>query len=285
MPQANLLAVGNELLSGEIRDLNLYTLSRRLTRMGFKVLGAVVARDTTQSISDSLAFLLAQGPDVLICTGGLGPTEDDLTLAALAAALDRPLILDPEARRLVEIHYEQLLAQGYLEHRGPEAARAKMARIPQGATPLPNPMGTAPGIRLEHEATRIYVLPGVPKELDAIFEETLVPELRSAFDLGGWAEKSLRVHVDDEALVASPLEEVRGRHPDVYLKSLAQPFPSAGREGLRIIAAAQASDVERAQDAVRVALADLRRTLEEAGLRVSLAEELADRAGSSGGAA
>lgn len=276
MPEASLLAIGNELLSGEIRDLNLYTLSRRLTRMGFKVLGAVIARDTRESIADSLAFLLAQGPDVLICAGGLGPTEDDLTLAALSEALDRPLTLDPDARRLVESHYDNLLDRGYLDHRGPEAARAKMARIPQGATPLHNPVGTAPAVRLEHDAARIYVLPGVPKELDAIFEETLVPELQRTFDLGGWAEEALRVHVDDEAAVAAPLEEVRERHPDVYLKSLARPFPSAGREGLRIIAAAQAPDAERAHDAVRAALADLRRTLEQAGLLVSSAEEAAD---------
>ncbi len=268
MPNCNLLAIGNELLNGEIRDLNLYELSRQLTRLGFLVAHAVIARDTPESIARSLTFLLNPPPDVVVCCGGLGPTEDDLTLDALARSLGRPLEQSTQARRLVEAQYDNLLAQGYLEQQGPEAARVKMARLPEGATALPNPIGTAPGVRLQVEGTLVFVLPGVPAELNAIFAESIVPELRRTFRLGVWAQRALRVHVDDEAEVAAPLRQVSREFPDVYLKSLAQPFPAAGREGLRVIASTYGNDGMAADRVVRDALEKLRGILTTAGYRV-----------------
>ena len=258
MPRCSILAIGNEVLNGEIRDLNLYTLGRGLTHP-----------DTPESIARGLAFLLAQEPDVVVCCGGLGPTGDDLTLSAIAEALDRPLVDDPRARELVEAHYDQLLERGYLQQRGPEAARAKMARLPEDSEPLPNPIGTAPGVRMTTGKTVMYVLPGVPAELNAIFSATIVLELHERFRIGGFAERAIRVHVDDEADVAVPLEEARQRHPNVYLKSLARPFPSAGQEGLRIIATTHAATAAAATATADAAIADLRNTLEQAGLRTN----------------
>lgn len=269
MPTVNLLAIGNELLNGEVRDKNLFTLSRALTRLGFGVVRAVVVRDTPDPIAAALNFALTPPPDVLFCCGGLGPTEDDLTLAALAQALGRPLALHPEAQALVERHYDRLLALGQLDHRGPAAARRKMATLPQGAQPLPNPVGTAPGVKVQHDATGIYVLPGVPSELEGILTESVIPELKARFDLGAWAQEALVVHCEDEAEIAQPLREVVHRHPAVYLKSLAKPFPEASAEGLRVIATTTAEDAGTAQQAVHEALADLRDTLESAGFRVS----------------
>jgi molybdopterin-biosynthesis enzyme MoeA-like protein len=257
------------LLNGEIRDLNLYTLSRRLTRLGFTVTRVAISPDLPESIEESLTFLLAHEPDVVICCGGLGPTEDDLTLRAISGALGRPLVRNAAARQLVEQHYDHLLKQGYLRHRGPEAARAKMATLPEGAQPLYNPIGTAPGAMLDIGNTRLYVLPGVPAELEAMFDHAVAPMLHEKFGAHTFAELELRVHVDDEAEAAAALEQARGRHPNVYLKSLAQPFPSAGREGLRIIATAQAENRQTAEAAVSEALSDLRKALEQAGLRVS----------------
>lgn len=269
MPNCNLLAIGNELLNGEIRDLNLYHLSRRLTRLGFLVSNAVIARDTHESIARSLTFLLTPPPDVVVCCGGLGPTEDDLTLDALARSLGRNLVQNPQAQHMVETQYDYLLAQGYLEQRGPAVARAKMARLPEGAAPLPNPIGTAPGVRLCVERTLIFILPGVPAELDAIFAESVVPELRRIFRPAVWAQRAIRVHVDDEAEVAAPLLKVSHDFPDVYLKSLAQPFPAAGREGLRIVASTYGEDSAAADRVVQNALAELRDILAAAGFRVA----------------
>ncbi len=198
MPTCSLLAIGNELLNGEIRDLNLYTLSQSLTHLGFCVNQAVIVRDSPASIGSGLGYLLASRPDVVLCSGGLGPTGDDLTLQSLAQYLGRDLVLNAEARRMVEAQYDQLIAAGYLEQRGPEAAREKMARLPDGARPLPNPVGTAPAVCVEAQDTILYVLPGVPAELDAIFAASVVPELQQRFSSAS-GPTALRVFVDDEA--------------------------------------------------------------------------------------
>ena len=268
MPTASLLAIGNELLNGAVRDTNLFSLSQHLARMGFTVEYATMVRDIPRKIADVVLFLLAQHPDVLLCSGGLGPTEDDLTLSALAEALRVPLTLNSAAANLVEHHYDRLLAQHYLAQRGPTFAREKMATLPRGAQPLPNPVGTAPGVKLEHQGTVIYVLPGVPAELEAIFAASIVPELAHRFAPGVSVESTMLVYCDDEADLAIPLRDVTRRHPAVYLKSLAKPFPAAGAEGLRVIAVAVAATSGEARAASRATLDDLRRTAEAAGLSV-----------------
>jgi molybdopterin-biosynthesis enzyme MoeA-like protein len=145
-----------------------------------------------------------------------------------------------------------------------------MATLPQGAHPLFNPVGTAPGVKLEHKGMLIYILPGVPAELKAIFDASIMPELHSRFELGVGVKQALIVHCDDEAEVAPYLREVTHRHPQVYLKSLAKPFPSASKQGLRVIAAASAESSDTAQRKVDLALADLQRVVTAAGMRVSL---------------
>jgi nicotinamide-nucleotide amidase len=283
-----LLAIGNELLNGEVRDKNLFTLSQTLTRLGIVVELAVIVRDDPDAIAALLHLMLAHQPssrvipsaasesretrgydlDVLIISGGLGPTQDDLTLDAIAQALHLPLVENAEARHLVEAHYQRFLAMGYLHHQGPEAARRKMSTLPQGATPLPNPVGTAPGVCLEYADTLIYCLPGVPAELEAIFADTIEPELRERFTTGVWRETSLLAICDDEASAAAALREVAERHPDVYLKSLARPFPAAHHEGLRIVLATNAPDEAEAQSRLDKAEADLRQALDAADIGI-----------------
>ena len=101
MLSACLLAIGNELLNGEIRDLNLHVLSRRLTQLGFTIHHAMMTRDDPQLLGTALRFLLTAAPDILMCSGGLGPTQDDLTLAVIAETFARPLELNPEALEMV----------------------------------------------------------------------------------------------------------------------------------------------------------------------------------------
>ncbi|MGC9358616.1 MAG: hypothetical protein ACP5GX_12145, partial [Anaerolineae bacterium] len=157
---------------------------------------------------------------------------------------------------------------GHLRKRGPERARRKMATLPSGAQPLPNPIGTAPGVHLEHEGTLIYVLPGVPEELEAIYAQSVEPALRHHFETGAWIEGDIVVQCSDEAQVADVLREVTPRHPEVYIKSLARPFPHAGKSGLRILAAARADQPITAQEEVERALNDLTLTLERADIPV-----------------
>ncbi len=267
-PQVCFLAIGDELLTGEVQDSNLFTLSRRLTHAGFFVREARLIRDNREQIAAQLSVLLAYPPAVIIISGGLGPTDDDRTLDGVSQALDRPLEEHEVARRYVEEQYAALLASGEVRREGPEKARRKMSTLPAGATPLPNPLGTAPGVRLEVEKTLIYCLPGVPDELEAIYENSIAPELQRRFAASSYAESYLVVDCVDEAEVAAPLEAVHDRHPDVYLKSLARAFSDASEEGLRIIATASAAQKAQACSAVERALRDLQRALEEVGIEV-----------------
>ena len=269
---AALIAIGNELLNGTVRDLNLYMLGRQLTQLGFTVGPAVIVRDEPHRIVDTIHALWSRSPSIVVSSGGLGPTEDDLTLSAIAKALNRPLEENEEARRMVERHYDRLLDRGHLKNRGPEAARTKMAMLPRDATPLYNPVGTAPGIRITHDDVHLYVLPGVPKELEAMFAESVLSDIQRHFTLDTWAERALIVHCDDEADIAGPLQSVANCHPNVYVKSLAKPFPAASQEGLKVITAASAPSEEAANRAVEEALSDLRRRFQDAGFDVTKPE-------------
>jgi len=124
-----------------------------------------VVKDVVAAIKGSLARL----PDILIITGGLGPTIDDRTSEALAHATRRKLVLNPAALEIVKISYERMHARGLVPRKWLSSARRKMALIPNGATALPNPVGTAPGIQIRQGKTLIICLPGVPAEMRAIF--------------------------------------------------------------------------------------------------------------------
>ncbi|MBN2006887.1 MAG: competence/damage-inducible protein A [Anaerolineae bacterium] len=268
MLRASLLAIGNELLNGAIQDTHVFFLSRQLTHLGFCVEYAAMVRDQPSSIATLLHTLLESEPDILICSGGLGPTDDDLTLTALAQALDLPLEFNAAAFAQMQTHYERLWAQHYLAEKDPPEVARKMAVLPQGARPLANPLGTAPGVQLRYGPTHIYVLPGVPAELEAIFSDVIAPELQAHFEVSVWIEGALLIHCDDEAQIAPVLHAVVQRHPAVYLKSLAEPFQTE-KEGLRVIAGVHAKETQTAQSAVEQTLTDLHRTAEAAGLRVT----------------
>jgi molybdenum cofactor synthesis domain-containing protein len=268
MPTAALLAIGNELLNGDIRDKNLFTLSRRLTRLGFHVQQAMLVRDEPDAIVEAFHLLLAHRIDLLICSGGLGPTDDDLTLAALAQAMERPLTFAPDAYQRINEHYERLIREERLDQPSPEATRRKMATLPQGATPLSNPVGTAPGVAMQHQATLIYALPGVPEELEAIFAESIVPELQARFETAAWVERAFFVSCDDEAALAEILHDVSEQHTDVYIKSLARPFFSAGSHRLKILVMTHGEDATQAESRVAQACDDLQAALQRAGFDI-----------------
>lgn len=270
MLSACLLAIGNELLNGEIRDLNLHVLSRRLTKLGFIIQHAMLTRDDPQQLGDALRFLHTTAPDILICSGGLGPTQDDLTLSVVAETFDHPLELNPEALDMVRKQYDNLINKGYLEKYGPEEARIKMATLPEGATPLQNPIGTAPGVVLQLGKTVCYLLPGVPRELDALWDHEILPRLQHIYALRTWAKGALLVHCDDEAELTIPLAQISERYPDVYIKSLAKPFPAAHLEGIRIIATTQALSANQAEARIISALAALENILSQAGFKVEV---------------
>jgi molybdopterin-biosynthesis enzyme MoeA-like protein len=227
-----------------------------------------MARDDPHLLGNALKFLINTRADVIICSGGLGPTLDDLTLSVIAQVFNRPLALNTQAQKMVEDQYSNLIRKGYLDQYGPQHARIKMATLPQNAIPLKNPIGTAPGVQLRIENTECFLLPGVPKELDAIFNTSILPYLHRHFKLSFWAEGELLIHCDDEAELTIPLAQIAEIYPNVYVKSLAKPFPAAHEEGIRVIATTHADTKAQAEETVRNTLTALQHKLTTAGFLV-----------------
>ncbi len=208
--RVELLTVGDELLRGDIVNGNSQWLARRLTQAGAAVTRAVEVPDDLDAIGEALDTALRRA-DAVIMTGGLGPTSDDLTRDALAAAAGVKLVRDPEV--------ERRLRQRTLERNVPLAEDAlRMADAPEGATLLHNPAGTAPGLRVTLSGGVVYALPGVPSEMRAITEESVLPELSGTVT----ASVLLRTATVWESVVSDRLAPIEAM-PGVRLAYYAAP--------------------------------------------------------------
>lgn len=213
-------------------DINTHWLCKEITSLGGHVRRGSLLRDEPEALAAEVRAALDRGTDVVFTTGGLGPTADDLTLAAVArgaggsTALTTGVAvrLHEKARQMVSDRYDELAAQGILAEGGLNPAREKMAYLPEGATPLHNPVGTAPGVLLKAGQTTIICLPGVPAELKGIFATSLQPFLRQTFGAGVFVERVVAAECNDESLLAPVVNRVAADHPDVYVKSWARPF-------------------------------------------------------------
>lgn len=224
MIKIEIIAIGNEVLQGDVQDTNTHWLSQQLTGLGGRVERAVIVRDDQTAIVAELKGAIARQARLILTTGGLGPTNDDLTLAAVAEMAGRPLQIHQQALEWVKNKYNALAHEGAVDDAAMTPAREKMARLPQGAQPLANPVGTAPGVLLALDGCQVVSLPGVPPELKGIFEGALQPTLKALFGESAFLEKRLLVNCKDESVLAPILEAVAARHPDVYVKSRAKSF-------------------------------------------------------------
>ncbi len=211
-PKAWLLTIGNEILIGRVVNTNAAWLARRLTFLGFNVERIIVTPDEPSEVAAEIRRALERGDvRVVVTTGGLGPTYDDRTLEAVALALSRRLVLNEEALRWVRQKYES----GGMEM---TREREKMAYLPEGAAPIMNPVGTAPGALVKAGETIIVSLPGVPAEMQAMFEEVM-PTLRGLAPPLSVADCGFVVVGVPESALAPYVEESERKNPGCYVKS------------------------------------------------------------------
>ena len=199
---ASVLIIGNEILSGRTQDVNLNYLAKGLNEAGVRLLEARVVPDVPEAIVAAVNEVRARY-DYVFTTGGIGPTHDDITSECVARAFGVPLILHPEAVRILEAHYQK---------RGLEfnAARRRMAQVPEGAELVLNAVSLAPGFRIGN----VYVLAGVPQVMQAMFE-SLKGGLR-----GGRPVLSRTISCGlAEGALAEGLGAIQARHPDVDIGS------------------------------------------------------------------
>jgi nicotinamide-nucleotide amidase len=174
--QAEVIAIGTELLLGRIVDTNSSYLGRELAGVGICLSHITAVGDDLDSIIDALRFGLDRS-DIVITTGGLGPTEDDLTREAVAMATGQELVFRPELMKQIEAIFKTRGFQMSPNNR-------KQAYIPKGALPIRNPMGTAPGFIVEDPRGVVISLPGVPRELEYLLGRSVLPYLKKKHRLG-----------------------------------------------------------------------------------------------------
>ncbi len=253
--RAEIVAVGTELLLGDVVNGNAAWLGHELAAIGVDVEQTTVVGDNVERIAGILAHASARS-EVVIVTGGLGPTQDDLTREAIARLTGAPLDRDPGLQAALIARYE---AAGR-----PDFARnnLRMADLPRGAVALPNSAGTAPGLRVAHGDVVIYALPGVPAEMREIFTEWVREELAGRAGRGS-VLLSRQLHTVGiwESEVAQRLADIDAELDTVGNPTLAY-LASQGQTLVRITAKAASPDDARALiDAVdvrvRAALGDV----------------------------
>ncbi len=217
--QVELICIGNELLIGKTLNTNANWLAKRITSLGLSVRRITVVGDDIDEIASAVKEAIQRKPAFIITTGGLGPTFDDKTLEGIAKAVGRELEENKEALEMIRKKYEQYVAEGRMEKFEMNQYRVKMGKLPKDAKPLPNPVGTAPGVILEYEGVRIVMLPGVPQEMMAIFDESIFPLLRKMAGNLTFYEASLKVSGITESDLAPLIDRVMRGNPYVYIKS------------------------------------------------------------------
>ncbi len=173
--KAEIIAIGSELLLGQIIDTNTSYIAKRLAENGIELVQTTSVGDDLQQMKEVIREATNRS-QIVITTGGIGPTEDDLTREVIAEVFQRPLTFRPHLMEQIETLFKK---RGF---RMAENNR-KQAYVPEGAIPIENPKGTAPGFIVEHSNGSIISIPGVPPEMEYLMKNTVIPYLRKRFDL------------------------------------------------------------------------------------------------------
>jgi molybdenum cofactor synthesis domain-containing protein len=214
-----IICIGTELLIGKTLNTNAHWLAKRINSLGLNVRRITNVPDEIDEMSQVIQETLQRKPLFVITCGGLGPTFDDKTLEGVAKALGCKTEVNKNALKMIEEKYKRYVKEGLIKKIELTPPRIKMARLPKGAKPLSNPVGTAPGVITKHEETTIIALPGVPSEMMAIFEDSVVPVLKVAAGDKIFFETSLNVRGVMESDIAPLIDRAMHNNPYIYVKS------------------------------------------------------------------
>jgi len=209
--------IGNEILIGKTQDTNSNWMAKRITKYGHRVKRITTIGDDIDTISKTLQNILKRKLDIIITSGGLGPTFDDRTLIGIADGLNRNLELNQNAYNSIKKAYEQAHKKGLLKLEGMTKEREKMAFLPKGSIPLPNTVGTAPGVKINEKNTKIFILPGVPVEMKAMFRNIITPILKE--NRGKFIEKGFLFSDIGESQIAAYTNELEKKYPQLWIKT------------------------------------------------------------------
>lgn len=269
MTRAEIVSVGTEHLLGQIIDTNAVWLSNVLAGLGIAVYYRSTVGDNVGRVQEAFREALRR-VDLVITTGGLGPTDDDLTVAAVADALGLPMERNEDAWTHVQEFFRR-------RNRPLTSQQQKQAMMPRGARMIPNTRGSAPGVIVEHEGKTLIFTPGVPREMKGMIEDHVVPYLRARGLAGTDVIRSriLRVALG-ESIVEDRVRDLMraGTNPTIA------PYAHTGECHLRITARGQEAEVDGLLDETELAIRErLGRAIYAVGeqtLEETVARQLAD---------
>jgi nicotinamide-nucleotide amidase len=207
--RACIISVGTELVTGQCLDTNAAWLSEQLASVGVEVTEHVTVGDQLQHLAATIRQCIDRF-DLVVATGGLGPTRDDLTREALAQAIGQPLVENEEALRNIKVYFQRL-QRPFID------ANRMQALVPEGCSIILNRRGTAPGLSCQSQNCLVYVLPGVPAEMKAMAEESLLRQLGARATGQAIRMASVLCYGKSEAWIGELLEDLMtpGRNPSV----------------------------------------------------------------------
>ena len=213
--KAEIIAIGSELLTPDRMDTNSLFLTEELNKLGIEVVRKTIVGDNRDLLAEAFRDALERVP-LILASGGLGPTEDDLTRETVAELLHRKLILDEAILKYIEGRFRQL-------GREMPAVNVRQAMVPDGAEVLDNPRGSAPGLWLEDKARYIALLPGPPRELKPMYLEQVLPRLEKRRSGIRMFHRELRVAGMGESALEQRIKPTYTRYSDVQTTILAAP--------------------------------------------------------------
>ena len=254
------IVTGDEVLFGRIQDTNSNWLARRAVELGAHLKRVTVIGDEMDEIGGVLRDALTRGDDMIVFTGGLGPSEDDLTVEAIARVVERDVVHDQGAIERIRVSYE---ARG-IEYT-PRGER--MARIAEGARAIPNPVGLAAGMMLQEGETLIVTFPGIPVEMMAMFDGFVAPIIEEGAPTK-FVARSLTARV--KFLEFFPIyRQMHVDYPDVYIKNAATPPESREGRGsvreIKVDIVAEGGSRELSEGRMEEVVSDFRGRIEAKG--------------------
>jgi len=261
-----IICIGNELLIGKTLNTNAQWLAKRITTMGLDAHRITIVGDKINVISSVIQEAIHRKPSFILITGGLGPTFDDKTLEGIAKALGSKIEVNKTALKMVKEKYLNYALEIRMEAVELTPQRVKMAKLPEGATPLSNPVGTAPAVSIKHENTTLIALPGVPHEMMRIFDESVVPLMNQAAQGVAYFEMSIHSTNVMESEMAPIIVKVMKNNPYVYIKS--HPKGSELVPHIEFHLSTTANDVSTAKQYVRNVLLQLTELIQKKGGKI-----------------
>jgi nicotinamide-nucleotide amidase len=254
-----ILVVSREILEGSVVDRNAAFIANRIDDIGYRVRTIQVVDRVEAEAVAAVTWALEQKPTFVILTGGMGPQWDDNSRSCLAKATGLPLVEDPRALAFVQNSYRRLHAKEASVDATMNASRKGMALVPKGSVCYENVVGTAPAVQLRVGQTTVFLLPGVPAEMQRFFTAHVMPVMSAEGPKTVRGERNVDYHGHDESSISQVLAEVAKRHAQVSVRTRAQGTEVA--RTIRIMLVAEQRDPAQLDGVLDRAEQDLRNRL------------------------